>query len=210
MEAMELRIISLTLPMDGRNRRKIDGTNAQICISDDLSPFVLQSGRVVPFLVGSRTRWIYPENDNYGFAKWAFENANQLIQLGPGNHFGEWWGQGIQRKYNLNEKRFSLFNTTRWAGKAPDGIYVVPVLYEGPIYINREEEDIEAHTVIEEMLYLLKRDGSLAAPGYKHPEGICIFHTASHTMFKITCENDETYKSAIIGGQNVSEDLASA
>lgn len=32
---------------------KIDGTNAQICITED--------GQ---FLTGSRTRWITPENDN--------------------------------------------------------------------------------------------------------------------------------------------------
>lgn len=36
---------------------KIDGTNAQVYIADD--------GRVV---AGSRTRWISPEDDNFGFA----------------------------------------------------------------------------------------------------------------------------------------------
>ena len=37
---------------------KIDGTNAQILITED--------GQV---LTGSRNRWITPQDDNYGFAK---------------------------------------------------------------------------------------------------------------------------------------------
>jgi len=56
---------------------KIDGTNAQICITED--------GQ---FLTGSRTRWITPENDNFGFAKWANENRDELMRLGVGRHFG--------------------------------------------------------------------------------------------------------------------------
>jgi hypothetical protein len=60
---------------------KIDGTNAQIYITDD--------GQM---LIGSRTRWITPESDNFGFARWATEHKDELLQLGPGRHFGEWWG----------------------------------------------------------------------------------------------------------------------
>ena len=67
---------------------KLDGTNAQIYITDDDR-----------FLVGSRKRWIVPEDDNYGFARWAHEHEDELrAGLGYGQHFGEWWGQGIQRK----------------------------------------------------------------------------------------------------------------
>ena len=86
---------------------KIDGTNACIFIGEDGE-----------FLVGSRTRWITPENDNHGFARWAYEHKDELLGLGPGRHFGEWWGQGIQRGYGLKEKRFSLFNTSRWMDDA--------------------------------------------------------------------------------------------
>jgi hypothetical protein len=84
---------------------KIDGTNACVFISEDGE-----------FLVGSRTRWITPEQDNHGFAAWAYANKDDLLLLGPGTHFGEWWGSGIQRGYGLQkgEKRFSLFNTLRW------------------------------------------------------------------------------------------------
>ena len=83
---------------------KIDGTNACIYIGEDGE-----------FLTGSRTRWITPEDDNYGFAKWALAHKDELMALGPGRHFGEWWGSGCQRGYGLTngEKRFSLFNTSR-------------------------------------------------------------------------------------------------
>jgi hypothetical protein len=71
---------------------KIDGTNAQVYIPEDGGPM----------LVGSRNRWITPDNDNYGFARWAYENEAELRKLGPGRHFGEWWGSGIQRRYGID------------------------------------------------------------------------------------------------------------
>ena len=104
---------------------KIDGTNGQIFIGGDGE-----------FLVGSRTRWITPENDNHGFAKWAYANKEKLIEkLGVGRHFGEWFGNGIQRGYGLpnGDKRFYLFNTSRWAGVEfgiPE-MGVVPILWQG-------------------------------------------------------------------------------
>src|SRR5687767_3287692 len=82
---------------------KIDGTNAQILITEDGG-----------FYTGSRNRWVTPEQDNFGFSKWAHENKELLMKLGVGRHFGEWWGAGIQRTYGLKEKRFSLFNSSRW------------------------------------------------------------------------------------------------
>src|ERR1039458_2185736 len=67
---------------------KIDGTNASIFI-DDLG---------TEFRTASRTKWFTPENDNCGFSRWAHEHKEELMRLGPGHHFGEWWGLGIQRK----------------------------------------------------------------------------------------------------------------
>ena len=79
---------------------KIDGTNAQILITED------------GIMAGSRKRWLSSATDNHGFGRWVGENAGALIRLlGPGRHFGEWWGQGIQRRYNMKYKVFSLFNT---------------------------------------------------------------------------------------------------
>src|ERR1035437_6724989 len=104
---------------------KIDGTNSQIMILDD----------GVTLYAGSRNRWITPDNDNMGFARWVEANKVDLLKLGPGQHFGEWWGSGCQRGYGLTkgEKRFSLFNAIRWADPAtrPACSHVVPILYNG-------------------------------------------------------------------------------
>ena len=80
---------------------KIDGTNGQIYIDGDT------------IMAGSRNRWITPQDDNHGFAAWVSANREQLMALGNGRHFGEWWGAGIQDGYGQTEKFFSLFNTRR-------------------------------------------------------------------------------------------------
>lgn len=153
---------------------KIDGTNAQILIGEDGT-----------FLTGSRTRWITPEQDNYGFAKWAHEHRDELLQLGPGRHFGDWWGSGIQRRYGLQEKRFSLFNAVRWAEERPACCHVVPVLYRGDF----------STAAIEGALAMLRTNGSVAAPGFDRPEGVVVFHVAAQTGFKKTLERDHEPKS---------------
>ncbi len=156
---------------------KIDGTNAQVCITED--------GQ---FLIGSRTRWITPEQDNYGFAKWAIDNKEELLKLGVGKHFGEWWGSGCQRGYNLpkGEKRFSLFNVSRWTEEQPPSCcHLVPLLYRG---LFSTEACIEA-------LNKLKIEGSLASPGFMKPEGIVCYHVAAGIGFKKTIEKDEAPKS---------------
>lgn len=152
---------------------KIDGTNAQVYISDD--------GNQIH--AGSRSRWITPEDDNYGFARWVWENRDELLRLGPGSHFGEWWGQGIQRRYGMSEKRFSLFNTSRWnAETLPKCCHVVPVLAKGKI----------TNVDVLGVLNKLKIDGSVAAPGFMDPEGIIVYHSMSRTCYKMTLDkNDE-------------------
>ncbi len=152
---------------------KIDGTNAQIFIGEDGE-----------FLTGSRTRWITPEQDNYGFSKWAHEHKDELMTLGPGSHFGEWWGAGIQRRYGLEEKRFSLFNTARWKDERPACCHVVPVLYEGLFNTDFAQN----------ALLGLHIKGSQAAPGFMKPEGIIIWHEAARIYFKKTLDKDEEYK----------------
>jgi hypothetical protein len=158
---------------------KIDGTNAQICITEDGE-----------FLTGSRTRWITPQDDNAGFSRWANEHKGELMKLGVGRHFGELWGQGIQRSYGLKEKRFSLFNTARWSDDLvrPSCCFVVPVLYQGIF-------DTEQALLT---LDFLKLHGSQASPGFMKPEGIVIFHTASNLCFKKTIEKDDIPKSQIL------------
>lgn len=150
---------------------KLDGTNAQVHITED--------GRM---FAGSRTRWVTPLADNFGFAAWVAEHRDELMQLGPGSHFGEWWGQGIQRKYNIGERRFSLFNVTRWGDDTarPACCHVVPTLYTG---------DFDT-ACIETALSQLAANGSVAAPGFMNPEGIVVWHEKSRTLFKKTLGGD--------------------
>jgi len=147
---------------------------------------------------GSRNKWLWGSiqdeihNDNHGFAQWVKENQIELLKLGKGYHYGEWWGKGIQRGYRLEEKRFSLFNVSRWQRNknvplvekqeyCPDCCDVVPILCKGNFDTN----------VIEQMLSELKRIGSIASPNFMNPEGIVIYHIAGGCYFKKTIFNDE-------------------
>jgi len=176
---------------------KIDGTNSVIYIGDDGE-----------FLTGSRTRWISPQDDNYGFSRWAHEHREELLTLGPGHHFGEWWGGGCQRGYGLpkGEKRLSLFNVQRWClhGHEPQQIPtgdpgvikaqtvlppcvgLVPVLWHGLF------DELDVHAVLSDLL----TNGSRAVPGYMNPEGVVVYHVAGNVSFKKTLEKDDALKSA--------------
>lgn len=154
---------------------KIDGTNAQVAISEYGEVFA-----------GSRNRWLSTQDDNYGFAGWVKGNREELLKLGPGRHYGEWYGKGIQRGYGLTDRRFVLFNAERWAegSERPECCQVVPILYHG----------IFDNTQIQYSLSLLARHGSIRVPGYTKPEGIVIFHKAAGIGFKKLLENDELPK----------------
>lgn len=195
MDKSQSDIEFISFPKIARLRRecviteKIDGTNAQIYIGPD--------GEM---LAGSRNRWLTPENDNYGFAAWVRDNKEELLTLGPGRHFGEWWGLGIQRNYGLATKRFSLFNVARWclAGAAPainqitnetqeilpSCVSLVPVLYRG----------LFSTGACGFALDNLRVNGSSAAPGFARPEGIICYHVAAGVGFKKTIDNDESRK----------------
>ncbi len=172
---------------------KIDGTNASITILDPKAPegIPLEALTVTygiyqfAIVAGSRRRFITIEKDNAGFARWVLDNAEALVlELGYGTHFGEWWGAGIQRKYGLvnEDKRFSLFNTSRWEKDEQRKLcHVVPILYEGPF---------DTHA-ISMALAFLDLTGSIAAPGFMKPEGIVIFHKAANFLFKKTIVGDE-------------------
>jgi hypothetical protein len=153
---------------------KIDGTNGCVLVMED--------GRVI---AGSRTRWITPEADNFGFARWVKEHEDELrTGLGVGLHFGEWWGLGIQRKYGQDRKRWSLFNTSKWSESRPACCDVVPILYSGLFH----------SASIDEALNTLREQGSSAAPGFMKPEGVVIYHVAARHYFKKTIEKDESGK----------------
>lgn len=155
---------------------KLDGTNAQIVVTED--------GQLI---AGSRNRYLTADSDNYGFAKWVERNAEELLKLGVGRHFGEWYGNGIQRRYGLAEKRFALFNTHRWGSNPtrPACCDVVPVLFEG------YGGDLQ---FLADCMEDLRDNGSKAVPGFMNPEGLVAFHKASGLMFKKTFEYDEAGK----------------
>jgi hypothetical protein len=181
---------------------KIDGTNGCIVVeeywgqSKEEVPFATYvSGEPVEgapdFLIyaQSRNQIVTPgkKTDNHGFAGWVWANAQALVTaLGPGYHYGEWWGQGVQRGYGLTEKRFSLFNTGRWTEEGVQSVSglpnlsVVPVLYEG---IFRE-------LALMEVTNSLALEGSVAAPGFMDPEGIIVYHQAARQLFKYTLDGD--------------------
>lgn len=200
---------------------KIDGTNASILIREITDPEEIAAETMDPMAcvrmnnlliyAGSRTGWITPDKDNHRFARWVCENDEELVKLGVGHHFGEWWGSGIQRGYGLSkgEKRFSLFNAIRWAAgddpigiastswndktrqmeqklqeRAPACCHVVPVLYRGLFSTERVQFELDA----------LHDLGSRAAPDFKNPEGVVVFHIAGNTGFKITLDNDNEPK----------------
>jgi hypothetical protein len=177
---------------------KIDGTNAAVIVVE-ASPSdrhghphgtTLVDTEDYLYLVAaqSRTRLITPDADNFGFARWVHDNAEALAAtLGTGRHFGEWWGQGIQRKYGLDHKRFSLFNVNRYGAldlSALPNVALVPTLYAGPFSTETVDSVVDG----------LRFTGSKAAPGFPRPEGVVVFHVAAQTVFKVTCEGDEAPK----------------
>jgi hypothetical protein len=156
------------------------------------TPRLFRDAAVYAVGAQSRSRLIRPGDDNFGFASYVWENAAALIAaLGPGVHFGEWWGSGIQRGYGLEkgDKRFSLFNVHRYAaveGSDVPGLGVVPVL--------------DTHTFdtyrVQIALDDLVRSGSYAAPGFMRPEGVVVFHSQSRSVFKALIDNDHLPKGA--------------
>lgn len=162
---------------------KIDGTNGQILI--------LEEG--VTMKVGSRNRWITPDQDNYGFATWCEENKLELLKLGPGRHFGEWYGNGIQRGYGLDHKRFALFNTFRPKETLPDCVSQVWPMYIGVVDTNR----------INQCLQALINLGSQSVLGWMKPEGIVVHYPSSKVRQKVLLENDCLHKSEVVNEAEV-------
>lgn len=164
---------------------KIHGTNAQIAIEETTDPNGFDLTKTT-IQAGSRNRWVTPEDDNYGFATWVYANKDALIALlGPGRHFGEWYGSGIGPGYGLKEKRFALFNTYRWT-QAKDQLLprmdVVPILYQGKF----------TPTIVKETMDKLKADGSSLVPGYNKPEGVVMYFSRTKGYFKQVFEKEDT------------------
>lgn len=198
---------------------KLDGTNAQVVVEDigeagTRNGFmypkttictVEHAGREYALRAGSRNKYLIREADNFGFAKFVEENAHELVKLGEGRHFGEWWGSGINKRYGSvlekGQRFFSLFNVGMWRtdpaviydqGAVPERVWeevaegkqalapkccrVVPILDAGPF-------DLQAVHAAMDGLRML---GSVAAPGCMNPEGVIVFYEGH--LFKHTFE----------------------
>lgn len=171
---------------------KLDGTNGIIeivkasdkewgqvpSVPPETISVVERNGDYFAILAGSRSRWLNPEvkgGDNYGFGGWVQGHAKELFNLlGVGTHYGEWWGNGIQRGYGLSKKYFTLFNPQRYPHLPPafkqiacDNLLgVVPTLYTGA-----GTSDL-THAV--EFCISGLMGESMAVPGFKHPEGFVL------------------------------------
>lgn len=149
--------------------QKIHGSNAQILIKKcEESIYLVESGCYKEYIIkaGSRTRWLTPDDDNYGFCKWVMANQQELIEkLGEGRHYGEWAGPGINAGEGLKEKTLCLFNWRRYIGKElPKNVTTVPMLYKGAISMD----------AINNAMDKLRTEGSRLVPGYMKPEGVVI------------------------------------
>jgi len=184
---------------------KVDGTNSAIIIQESFGDHEDESvlkyiwRDEVRYEVGaqSRNRLIFPgkTTDNHGFARFVQQNAEKLFDiLGPGRHFGEWWGKGIGKRYSAQMdivKGFALFNTAKHEGLhewLPFGdehviLETVPVLYQGPF----SEEKIR--DILEE----LKKAGSVVSP-FSPAEGVVVFHTQSRQVYKYTIDGEDAGK----------------
>lgn len=173
---------------------KIDGTQGVIYVS----PLTEE------VKAGSKNRWLGPGEDNFGFGYWVASNQAAIRYiLGPGLHHGEWWGKGIQRRYGLDHRRFSLFNVSRWGSAQtylkPDSTTPIPRDYFAEpealiggmltavptLYVGAFNEEAIRYTA-----NVLESAGSHAAPCFMKPEGIVIYHTASNSSYKFSFDGD--------------------
>ena len=212
---------------------KIDGTNSAIII-EQIFPNDVATNHFAEvgidgafYAVGaqSKNRLIFPgkTTDNYGFAAFVEANVVELVRLlGVGHHFGEWWGEGIQKRYSggssdVTSKRreFALFDTAKHAGGVKGDLYTlptfgqfedeagrsvtvksVPVLYEGDF----------SEQAIRDALDDLNRFGSVAAPFHPNPEGIVIYHAQSKQVYKVTRDNNDKGKWETLDGSVPTQD----
>lgn len=164
--------------------QKINGTNAAVVILDGIVS------------AQSRKRVITPDNDNYGFARWVYDNAGALTDvLGYGVHFGEWFGEGIQKNpEGIEGKRLALFEPWKYLGDRRETVVnsglveLVPILHEG------QADYMTIPNIMDDLLW----NGS-KVPGSVQgldniPEGIIVWQKESRQRYKIMCQNDAIHK----------------
>ena len=154
--------------------QKIHGTNAAV--------IVFEKDGVLDLVCCSRTRFITPTDDNYGFAAFVHANKDAFLALGIGRHDGEWAGPGINSGEGLPEKAFVLFDYWRYEDRPmlPPQTTLVPVLYRGAL----------DPSAITDTMSWLKLEGSALVPKFMRPEGIVV--TIGGVRYKKVFDAEET------------------
>lgn len=203
---------------------KIDGTNGCVIVQrvglTDLGMVpkdavaVLDDSQEFGYWVRaqSRSRIITPGNDNFGFAKWVHDNSWALAHvLDQGYHYGEWFGEGIQKNpLGIEGRRFYLFHAWYWARpenalklsqSGVTGLGHVPVLHDPDTHGEATWETIPA--IMDDLAwYGTKVEGAVGVvSGYAHepdtmarPEGIIVWHKDTQQKYKILLDNDSVHK----------------
>lgn len=124
-----------------RAKVKLDGTNAAVQITPD--------GEI---LAQSRSKFITPENDNYGFAQWVEDSKDYFEHLRemyptlsvPMTIFGEYVGSGIQKRCSISKidrKVFAVFAIQMGKSEANDcRLYTTPA--EIGILLSKTTDDM--------------------------------------------------------------------
>jgi hypothetical protein len=175
MEFKEFPKIQQLLKTRLQITQKLNGTNAQVVIFDTPGGIDIKCG--------SRNRWITPDDDNFGFARFVYENKADFIEkLGIGTHFGEWCGPGIQSSEGLSVRTFVLFEHWKYPSDRllPVNTIPVPVLYIGTYEDN----------VIAETISKFKIEGSKLVPGFMRVEGVVV-NLGGHN-YKYVFDAEET------------------
>lgn len=156
--------------------QKIHGSNAQIYVYQGAD------GKL-DLICGSRSHWVVPGKDNFGFAEMVLANKQAFIDcLGPGRHFGEWAGPGINSGEGLKQKTLVLFDHWKYPPERPlpPNTVIVPVLYSGPFDMAKVQEAMDD----------LKTNGSKLVPGFMRPEGVVV--RIKGERYKVVFAKEET------------------
>lgn len=182
---------------------KLDGSNSAVRIrpwseeldfTDAVTVGTFSDGITYGVWAQSRKRLLQPvkEKDNFGFARWVYDNATELVDiLGSGDHYGEWWGSGIQRGYGLSEKRFSLFNAPRWMEliKSDKATTEIPNLYTVPLLFTGQFYDLNVGELRKDLI----DNGSKAVTGFRS-EGMVVYLREVNASYKVLLEGDSLHK----------------
>ena len=168
MEFKPFKKISKLSDLQMTITQKVHGTNAHIMVFEYTSTNGESHEPRLGIKAASRNRWLYPEDDNYGFAKWVEDNKDELIEkLGLGRHDGEWAGSGINSGEGFlnGEKVFVLFDWWRYQNvELPKGCVLVPVLYHGSVDMQ------QVKYCMDDLLH----NGSKLVLGFDRPEGVVV------------------------------------